>query len=131
MRGRRGTAAFLGLAGAVLAILAGEVPAQGQAANSLTGSIFERAAKTDSVTTTDVADTSVQVSSLDSLAKTVPDTGLVATDSAKALSDSSAAQVKQRSLPPRTLTLRQQVMFAGGFMAFIALMMASMQNFNP
>ena len=36
-----------------------------------------------------------------------------------------------RSLPPRTLTLRQQVMFAGGFMAFVALMMASMQNFNP
>lgn len=38
---------------------------------------------------------------------------------------------KPRSLPPRTLTLRQQVMFAGGFMAFVALMMASMQNFNP
>lgn len=37
----------------------------------------------------------------------------------------------KRSLPPRTLTLREQVMFAGGFMAFIALMMASMQNFNP
>lgn len=39
--------------------------------------------------------------------------------------------VAARSLPPRTLTLRQQVMFAGGFMAFIALMMTSMQNFNP
>lgn len=39
--------------------------------------------------------------------------------------------VHKRSLPPRTLTLRQQVMFAGGFMAFVALMMTSMQNFNP
>lgn len=45
------------------------------------------------------------------------------------LSDSLAK--KPRSLPPRTLTLREQVMFAGGFMAFVALMMASMQNFNP
>lgn len=42
--------------------------------------------------------------------------------------DSSA---HKRALPERTLTLRQQVMFAGGFMAFVALMMASMQNFNP
>ena len=45
------------------------------------------------------------------------------------VADSSAT--KQRMLPPRTLTLRQQVMFAGGFMTFVALMMASMQNFNP
>lgn len=51
----------------------------------------------------------------------------IASDSA--LRDSSAD--KPRSLPPRTLTLRQQVMFAGGFMSFIAIMMASMQNFNP
>ncbi len=36
-----------------------------------------------------------------------------------------------RGTGPAALTLRQQVMFAGGFMAFIALMMASMQNFNP
>lgn len=113
-----------------MAILAGEVPAQGQAANSLTGSIFERAAKTDSVATTDVADTSVQASSLDSLAKAGADSGLVVTDSVKASGD-SVATTKQRSLPPRTLSLRHQVMFAGGFMTFIALMMASMQNFNP
>ena len=49
-------------------------------------------------------------------------------DSAR-LADSTAK--KPRALPPRSLTLRQQVMFAGGFMTFIALMMASMQNFNP
>lgn len=41
------------------------------------------------------------------------------------------AAVAKRSLPPRTLSLRHQVMFAGGFMAFVALMMTSMQNFNP
>lgn len=63
------------------------------------------------------------------------DTLRSASDSAKPLpggegiSDSLAK--KPRSLPPRTLTLREQVMFAGGFMAFVALMMASMQNFNP
>lgn len=131
MSRRRGTAAFLGLAGAVLAIFVIAGPARGQSSNSLTGSLFERAAKTDSVTTTDVADSSIQTSSLDSLAKVGGDSGLAAPDSATAVGDSSAAQVKPRSLPPRTLTLRQQVMFAGGFMAFIALMMASMQNFNP
>ena len=49
-------------------------------------------------------------------------------DSAR-LADSTAN--KPRALPPRKLTLRQQVMFAGGFMTFVALMMASMQNFNP
>jgi hypothetical protein len=42
-----------------------------------------------------------------------------------------AAVVAKRALPPRTLSLRHQVMFAGGFMAFVALMMTSMQNFNP
>lgn len=63
-----------------------------------------------------------------------------AADSTKLPSDSLASgsprvpadsATRKRSLPPRTLTLREQVMFAGGFMAFIALMMASMQNFNP
>lgn len=49
-------------------------------------------------------------------------------DSARS-ADSTAS--KPRALPPRSLTLRQQVMFAGGFMTFVALMMASMQNFNP
>ncbi|HOX50773.1 MAG TPA: hypothetical protein PKY05_04760 [Fibrobacteria bacterium] len=34
-------------------------------------------------------------------------------------------------LPPRTLPLKRQMMFAGGFMVFIALMMTSLQNFNP
>jgi len=55
-----------------------------------------------------------------------------AADSAVAPGDSAKANVvAKRSLPARTLTLRQQVMFAGGFMAFVALMMTSMQNFNP
>lgn len=36
-----------------------------------------------------------------------------------------------KQLPPRTLPLKQQMMFAGGFMAFLALMLTSMQNLNP
>lgn len=36
-----------------------------------------------------------------------------------------------KQLPPRALPLKQQMMFAGGFMIFLALMMTSMQNFNP
>lgn len=36
-----------------------------------------------------------------------------------------------KQLPPRTLPFRQQMMFAGGFMVFVALMLTSMQNFNP
>jgi hypothetical protein len=75
--------------------------------------------------------------------RTMPDTARLAKrDSLRGPSDSAKLQPgsgplsdslanKPRSLPPRTLTLRQQVMFAGGFMAFVALMMASMQNFNP
>lgn len=42
-------------------------------------------------------------------------------------SDTSA--IKQ--LPPRTLPFKQQMMFAGGFMVFVALMLTSMQNLNP
>jgi len=46
---------------------------------------------------------------------------------AKPASDTS--EIKQ--LPPRTLPFKQQMMFAGGFMVFVALMLTSMQNFNP
>lgn len=36
-----------------------------------------------------------------------------------------------KQLPPRTLPFKEQMMFAGGFMIFLALMITSMQNFNP
>ena len=36
-----------------------------------------------------------------------------------------------KQLPARALPLRQQMMFAGGFMIFLAIMLTSMQNFNP
>lgn len=36
-----------------------------------------------------------------------------------------------KQLPPRILPFKQQMMFAGGFMVFIALMLTSMQNLNP
>lgn len=50
------------------------------------------------------------------------------TDSAKtALRDSS--EVKK--LPDRILPLSQQMMYAGGFMVFLVLMVTSLQNFNP
>lgn len=129
MSPRRGTAAFLGLAGALVVLLATSRPVQAQASNSLAGSPFERAATADSVATAKAGDsattvpTGSQVSTDSVLARS-------AADSAKVAGDSTAAK-RQRTLPPRTLTLRLQVMFAGGFMAFIALMMASMQNFNP
>ena len=45
----------------------------------------------------------------------------------RAPSDTTA--IKQ--LPPRTLPFKKQMMFAGGFMIFLALMLTSMQNFNP
>ena len=48
-------------------------------------------------------------------------------DSGAALPDSSRA----RSLPPRSLPLSQQMVFAGGFMVFVALMITSLQNLNP
>lgn len=42
---------------------------------------------------------------------------------------SDTSDIKQ--LPPRTLPFKQQMMFAGGFMVFVALMLTSMQNLNP
>lgn len=107
-------------------------PVRAQASNSLAGSPFERAATADSVATAKAGDSTASMAPKDSSTKAVADSVLTRSvaDSAKVLGDSAAA-TRQRSLPPRTLTLRQQVMFAGGFMAFIALMMASMQNFNP
>ena len=52
---------------------------------------------------------------------------LARTDSSKVPVDS--AQKKQ--LPERVLPLSQQMMYAGGFMVFLALMISSLQNFNP
>ncbi len=70
----------------------------------------------------------------DSTVRTGHDT-ILPTDSGKVapsrVDSSKIATVEKRSLPDRTLSLRHQVMFAGGFMAFVALMMTSMQNFNP
>ena len=54
-----------------------------------------------------------------------PDTGAVT--ATRAARDTS----ETHHLPPRTLPLKRQMMFAGGFMVFIALMMTSLQNFNP
>lgn len=129
MSRRRGTAAFLGLAGALVVLLAAALPVQAQASNSLAGSPFERAATADSVGTAKAGDSAAAVATGTPVA-TDSVFAKSASDSTKVQADSTAAK-RPRSLPPRTLTLRQQVMFAGGFMAFIALMMASMQNFNP
>lgn len=129
MSRRRGTAAFLGLAGVLVALLATSRPVQAQASNSLAGSPFERAATADSVATAAAGDPAAAVAP-GSPASTDSVLAGSAADSAKVAGDSTAAK-RPRSLPPRTLSLRHQVMFAGGFMAFIALMMASMQNFNP
>ena len=53
---------------------------------------------------------------------------LALADSAKtAIRDSSAV----KKLPDRILPLSQQMMYAGGFMVFLALMITSLQNFNP
>jgi hypothetical protein len=53
---------------------------------------------------------------------------LALTDSAKtAARDSSAV----KKLPDRILPLSDQMMYAGGFMVFLALMITSLQNFNP
>lgn len=53
---------------------------------------------------------------------------LALTDSAKtAARDSSAV----KKLPDRVLPLSEQMMYAGGFMVFLALMITSLQNFNP
>lgn len=58
--------------------------------------------------------------------------GTVASDSVAA---TPAAAVRDTTethhLPPRTLPLKRQMIFAGGFMVFLALMMTSLQNFNP
>lgn len=129
MSQRRGTAAFLGLAGALVALLTTARPVQAQASNSLAGSPFERAATADSVATAKAVDSAAAVAT-GSPASTDSVFARSTADSTKVQGDSTATK-RPRSLPPRTLTLRQQVMFAGGFMAFIALMMASMQNFNP
>lgn len=128
MSRRRGTAAFLGLAGVLVVLPAIPPPVHAQASNSLAGSPFQRAATGDSLATAKGADSSSASAKGSSATDSVKVPSVA--DSAKARGDSSVA-TRQRSLPPRTLTLRRQVMFAGGFMAFVALMMASMQNFNP
>lgn len=67
------------------------------------------------LSTTPVADTTATTNSVATPAPTGP-----AVDS---------SDLKQ--LPPRILPFKQQMMFAGGFMVFIALMLTSMQNLNP
>jgi hypothetical protein len=42
-----------------------------------------------------------------------------------------ARQLRVKKLPDRILPLSQQMMYAGGFMVFLALMITSLQNFNP
>jgi hypothetical protein len=73
----------------------------------------------------DVPDTSRAVATKAVASKAAGiDTGVVAT---RAVRDTAEVH----HLPPRTLPLKRQMMFAGGFMVFIALMMTSLQNFNP
>ncbi|MBK9578842.1 MAG: hypothetical protein IPK50_13250 [Fibrobacterota bacterium] len=69
-----------------------------------------------------------------------PDTSSARAVATKATAIDTGAMVATRAvrdtaevhhLPPRTLPLKRQMMFAGGFMVFIALMMTSLQNFNP
>jgi len=63
-----------------------------------------------------------------SRASTLLADSLALTDSAKtAVRDSS--QLKK--LPDRVLPLSKQMMYAGGFMVFLALMITSLQNLNP
>ena len=60
---------------------------------------------------------------------------------ASSVSDSAAARDSTRlsardssqfkKLPDRVMPLSRQMMFAGGFMVFLALMVTSLQNFNP
>jgi len=107
----------------VLCLFAAGALAGAETANSLDGSPFQRSAATDSVRTPSAPSDSTPLAARDSLGAKIPGSAASPAD--------SAAKVPDRQLPARTLTLRQQVMFAGGFMAFIALMMASMQNFNP
>lgn len=123
MSSPRGAGSVLRVAGLGLCLFAAGSLAGGEAANSLDGSPFQRSAVTDSVPAAVVPSDSTPLAGRDS-------SGAKALESAGSPTD-SAAKVPARQLPARTLTLRQQVMFAGGFMAFIALMMASMQNFNP
>lgn len=65
----------------------------------------------------------------DSLARasSVPDS-IAAKDSTR-LSSRDSSQFKK--LPDRVMPLSRQMMFAGGFMVFLALMITSLQNFNP
>jgi hypothetical protein len=65
----------------------------------------------------------------DSIAKA----SIAARDSAsRADSGKSAADsLSRKALPPRVMPLSDQMMYAGGFMVFLALMVASLQNLNP
>lgn len=53
------------------------------------------------------------------------------TDPKPMLAKSAPDTSDLKQLPPRTLPLGKQMMFAGGFMVFLAIMLTSMQNFNP
>jgi len=65
----------------------------------------------------------------DSLAKAA-----IASRDSLARADSNKVPVdsaQRKRLPDRVLPLSQQMMYAGGFMVFLALMISSLQNFNP
>jgi hypothetical protein len=68
-------------------------------------------------------------SQADSLARasTVPDS-LAGRDSSRM---SARDSTQLRKLPDRVMPLSRQMMFAGGFMIFLAVMITSLQNFNP
>lgn len=62
---------------------------------------------------------------------TMPAVSTAASESVATAAVAGRDTSETHHLPPRTLPLKRQMMFAGGFMVFIALMMTSLQNFNP
>ena len=64
-----------------------------------------------------------------SASATPPDTTTLSAPTPPRAGAVDSSDLKQ--LPPRVLPFKQQMMFAGGFMIFLAVMLTSMQNFNP
>lgn len=81
--------------------------------------------RTDSAKTPDATPTQARTDS------TKPAEATAASEAVATAAVASRDTSETHHLPPRTLPLKRQMMFAGGFMVFIALMMTSLQNFNP
>ncbi|MEN9306313.1 MAG: hypothetical protein RL173_245 [Fibrobacterota bacterium] len=76
--------------------------------------------------------TTVSVKSKDTATKAKDSTSTPSPIASKdTLSKPKVDSADLKQLPPRALPLKEQMMFAGGFMIFVAIMLTSMQNFNP